>query len=142
MIYCRLRHLRFRFSRYLADFLLPTEVAVFSMTWLLPIENGFGLIWKYFWLRLKTHEMESRMNDDEQLLLFSFLLYWVTFILYLTKIREKKRAFFLHLSFHAIYSLFFLHGLFYRSQGNGTALAWWFFLLLFLWVHWLILFRI
>ena len=106
---------------------------------LLPIENGFGFIWKYFWLRLKTHEMESRMNDDEQLLLFSFLLYWVTFILYLTKIREKKRAFFLHLIIHAIYSLFFLNGLFYRSQGNGTALAWWFFLLLFLWVHWLIL---
>jgi hypothetical protein len=119
--------------------LLLTEVDVLSMTLLLPIENGFGFIWKYFWLTLKTHEMESRMNDDEQLLLFSFLLYWVTFILYLTKIREKKRAFFLHLSFHAIYSLFFLHGLFYRSQGNGTALAWWFFLLLFLWVHWLIL---
>ena len=78
------------------------------------------------------------MNDDHLLLLFSFILYWVTFTLLLIKIKDKKQGLVINLSIHVIYSFYFLYGLFYRSQGNGTALAWWFYLLVLLWTHWLI----
>ena len=78
------------------------------------------------------------MNDDQFLLLFSFLIYWATFIFLVIKSSEKKNVFIINLTIHVIYSGYFLHGLFYRSQGNGTALAWWFYLLLILWTHWII----
>jgi hypothetical protein len=79
------------------------------------------------------------MNDDELLLLFSFLLYWVTFAFLVIKTAYKKRIIIVNLTIHTIYSLYFLYGLFYQTQGNGTALAWWFYLLLVLWTHWLII---
>ncbi len=78
------------------------------------------------------------MDDDHLLLLFSFILYWVTFTFLLIKIKDKKQGLVINLNIHVIYSSYFLYGLFYRSQGNGTALAWWFYLLLLLWTHWLI----
>lgn len=78
------------------------------------------------------------MNEDSLLLLFSFILYWVTFTFLLIKIKDKKQGLVINLSIHVIYSSYFLYGLFYRSQGNGTALAWWFYLLVLLWTHWLI----
>ncbi len=78
------------------------------------------------------------MNDDELLLLFSLLLYWATFIFLVIKANDKKKYLIINLTIHVIYSGYFLHGLFYRSQGNGTALAWWFYLLLLLWTHWII----
>ena len=78
------------------------------------------------------------MNEDHLLLLFSFILYWVTFTFLLIKIKDKKQGLVINLSIHVIYSFYFLYGLFYRSQGNGTALAWWFYLLVLLWTHWLI----
>ena len=78
------------------------------------------------------------MNDDHLLLLSSFILYWVTFTFLLIKIKDKKQGLVINLSIHVIYSFYFLYGLFYRSQGNGTALAWWFYLLVLLWTHWLI----
>lgn len=78
------------------------------------------------------------MNEDSLLLLFSFILYWVTFTFLLIKIKDKKQGLVINLSIHVIYSSYFLYGLFYRSQGNGNALAWWFYLLVLLWTHWLI----
>ena len=78
------------------------------------------------------------MDEDHLLLLFSFILYWVTFTLLLIKIKDKKQGLVINLSIHVIYSSYFLYGLFYRAQGNGTALAWWFYLLVLLWTHWLI----
>ena len=78
------------------------------------------------------------MDEDHLLLLFSFILYWVTFTFLLIKIKDKKQGLVINLSIHVIYSSYFLYGLFYRSQGNGTALAWWFYLLVLLWTHWLI----
>lgn len=78
------------------------------------------------------------MNDDELLLLFSFLLYWATFISLVIKTTDKKKVLIINMTIHGIYSGYFLHGLFCRSQGNGTALAWWFYLLLLLWTHWII----
>ena len=78
------------------------------------------------------------MDEDHLLLLFSFILYWVTFTFLLIKIKDKKQGLVINLSIHVIYSFYFLYGLFYRSQGNGTALAWWFYLLVLLWTHWLI----
>jgi len=77
------------------------------------------------------------MNDDELLLLFSFILYWVTFVFLFKKTKEKKIVTIINLTIHSIYSLYFLYGLLYRSEG-GAALGWWFFLLLLLWTHWLI----
>ena len=78
------------------------------------------------------------MNDDELLLLFSFLLYCITFIFLIVKTNNKKQVLIINLTIHAIYSSYFLQGLFYRSQGNGNALAWWFYLLLIIWTHWII----
>lgn len=78
------------------------------------------------------------MNDDELLLLFSFLLYWITFLFLIIKTKNKKQVLIINLTIHLIYSSYFLHGLFYRSHGNGTALAWWFYLLLIIWTHWII----
>jgi hypothetical protein len=78
------------------------------------------------------------MNDDELLLLFSFLLYWITFIFLFVKTNNKKQVLIINLTIHLIYSFYFLHGLFYRSHGNGNALAWWFYLLLIIWTHWII----
>lgn len=54
------------------------------------------------------------------------------------KTKYKKRILIVNFKIHVIYSLYFLDGLFYKSQGNGTALAWWFYLLLLLWTHWII----
>jgi len=78
------------------------------------------------------------MNDDELLLLFSFLLYWATFIFLVIKTTDKNKVLAINLTIHIIYSGYFLHGLFFHSQGNGTALAWWFYLLLILCIHWII----
>ena len=78
------------------------------------------------------------MNDDELLLLFSFLIYLTTFIFLVIKTSDRKKVLKINLTIHFIYSGYFLHGLFYRSQGNGTALAWWVSLLLILWIHWII----
>ena len=104
------------------------------------IFNGLRLLWSIFWLwlLLTTPINGLKMNDDELLLLFSFLLYWATFILLVIKTSEKKKVIAINLTIHIIYSAYFLHGLFYRSQGNGTALAWWFYLLFILWTHWII----
>lgn len=78
------------------------------------------------------------MNDDELLLFFSFFLYWVTFVMLIIKAKNKKQAIIINFTIHTIYSSYFLNGFFYRSQGNGTALAWWFYLLLIIWTHWFI----
>ena len=77
------------------------------------------------------------MNEDELLLLFSFMLYWITFVFLYIKTKVKKRMSIINLTIHLIYSLYFLYGLFYRSQG-GSSLVWWFYLLLILWTHWII----
>ncbi|OJX36854.1 MAG: hypothetical protein BGO87_13805 [Flavobacteriia bacterium 40-80] len=75
------------------------------------------------------------MNEDEQILLFSYLLFWTTFAFLLIKNKYNKQILIINLTIHVIYSSYFLHCLFYRSYGNGTALAWWFYLLLLLWTH-------
>ena len=78
------------------------------------------------------------MNADEFILLFSFLMYWVTLIFLLIKTTDKKKVLAINFTIHIIYTGYFLHGLFYRSQGNGTALTWWFYLLLILCIHFII----
>lgn len=78
------------------------------------------------------------MNDDELFLLISFLIYWLTFLFLGLKAKRKKLPLVIHLTIHIIYSSYFLYGLFFKSQGKGTALAWWFNLLLILYTHWII----
>lgn len=77
------------------------------------------------------------MNQDELLLLFSFLIYWLILAVLTNKSKNKKRTFIINFTIHLIYSSYMLHGLLYKSQG-GTALAWWFYLLLIIWTHLLI----
>ena len=80
------------------------------------------------------------MNEDELLLLFSFILYWGTFAFLFIKTKEsraKKRVLTINLTLHIFYSLYFMYGLFYKSNG-GSALVWWFYLLVILWTHWII----
>jgi hypothetical protein len=75
---------------------------------------------------------------DNKLLLLSFVLYWMTLVFLFIKSKYNKSLLITNLTIHVIYSSYFLYGLFYKSEGNGTSLAWWFFLLLALWTHWLI----
>lgn len=75
------------------------------------------------------------MNADELLLIFSFLICWTTLVFLIIKAKNRKQIILINLIVHFIYSSYFLYGLFYDSKGNGTALAWWFFLLLFLLIH-------
>ncbi len=74
------------------------------------------------------------MSADGILLLFSFSICWITLLLLSLKTDGKKRVL-INLTLHVIYSSYFLYGIFYKSQGTGTSLAWWFYLLLLLWAH-------
>jgi hypothetical protein len=78
------------------------------------------------------------MNEDNILLLFSFILFWVTLLLFFIRSKGFKGVSYIHLVIHCLYSSYFVHGLWYRSE-NGTALAWWFYLLCLIWGHWLII---
>ncbi len=80
------------------------------------------------------------MNDDKLLLLSSFILYWVTFVFLIIKTKnknDKKKVSIINLSIHLVYSVYYLYCLFYKSEG-GSALVWWFLLLLILGIHWII----
>jgi hypothetical protein len=70
-------------------------------------------------------------------LLSSFILCWITFAFLFWKINNKKHSGLISLSIHIIYSSYFLYGLFHWSE-EGSSLVWWFYLLLFLWIHSLI----
>jgi|GEM_PF-1015611 len=74
------------------------------------------------------------MNQDETILLFSFLVYWMFLIVLVFNAKNKRKIFIINFIVHLFYSAYFLYGLYYRSQG-GTSLAWLFFLLLLLWTH-------
>lgn len=102
--------------------------------------NGIGLLWSlfWFWLLVTTPKMDQKMNNDELVLLLSFLLYWAILICLVIKSKNKKQVLIINLTIHVIYSGYFLYGLFYRSHGNGASLRWWFYILLTLWVHWII----
>ena len=74
------------------------------------------------------------MNEDEKILLLSFIGYWIVLAILTFKSDKKIRTGLINLLFHIAYSSYFLHGLFYRSQG-GTALAWFLYLLFIIWTH-------
>jgi hypothetical protein len=88
---------------------------------------------------LKLAELTSftTMNDDNKILLFSFLIFWGTLFLLTIKSKNWKRTLILNLPIHILYSSYFLYGLVYKSL-NGTALAWWFYLLIIIALHWLL----
>lgn len=77
------------------------------------------------------------MTDDNILLLFSFLIYWVTLFLLTLKSSNRKKVLMLNLPIHILYSSCFLYALLYKSQG-GASLLWWFYLILFIAIHWII----
>ncbi len=73
-------------------------------------------------------------NSDQFILLLSFLGYWVVLAIFIFSSEKKVKVGLLNLLVHLAYSSFFLHGLVFRSQG-GSALAWFLYLLFFLWIH-------
>ncbi len=73
-------------------------------------------------------------NSDQFILLLSFLGYWVVLAVFIFSSEKKVKVGLLNLLVHLAYSSFFLHGLVFRSQG-GSALAWFLYLLFFLWIH-------
>lgn len=77
------------------------------------------------------------MHEDENLLIFSLLIYWATLILLAFKSKNRKRIIAINLSIHLIYSTFFLYQLLYAS-AHGAALVWWFYLLMSITIHWFI----
>lgn len=74
------------------------------------------------------------MIEDEKKLLLSFIGYWIVLAILIFKSDRKIRTGLINLLFHLAYSLYFLHGLFYKSQG-GMALAWFLYLLFMIWTH-------
>jgi hypothetical protein len=77
------------------------------------------------------------MNDDGEILLFSFIVYWVILILLTLRNKNKIKTGLINLFIHITYCSYFLLGLLYRSE-SGTALAWFLYLLFFIWTHSLI----
>ena len=73
-------------------------------------------------------------NSDQYILLLSFLGYWVVLAVFIFSIKKKVKVGLLNLLIHLAYSSFFMHGLVFKSQG-GSALAWFLYLLFFLWIH-------
>jgi hypothetical protein len=77
------------------------------------------------------------MNEDNIILLFSYFIFWGTLLLLTIKSKNRKRTLILNVPFHILYSSFFLYGLIYKSQ-DGTALVWWFYLLIIITFHWIV----
>jgi hypothetical protein len=75
------------------------------------------------------------MLSDNLLLVFSFLIFWVTLLFY-TVIYSRKRALLLHGIINLAYTAYFTYGLVYESEG-GAGLLWWFYWLLLTGIHWL-----
>lgn len=82
---------------------------------------------------MSSYETGKSMTEDQITLLASFILYWVMLAILLYQ-SGSKRSFIANLLIHIGYSAYFLYGLEYRSEG-GNSLAWWFYLLLILWIH-------
>jgi hypothetical protein len=74
------------------------------------------------------------MNEDEKILVLSFIGYWIVLALLIFKSDKKLKTAFINLSIHTLYSSYFLYGLFYKSEG-GTSLAWFLYLLFIIWSH-------
>lgn len=74
------------------------------------------------------------MNEDEKILLLSFIGYWTVLIILTLKSENRIKLGLLNLSIHVAYSSYFLYGLFYKSQG-GTSLVWFLYLLFIIWTH-------
>ncbi|MFM6944302.1 MAG: hypothetical protein ACKOXV_03370, partial [Bacteroidota bacterium] len=76
----------------------------------------------------------KKMNEDNLLLLISFIIFFLSLFILLKKTKNKKSTLIINLIIHFIYSFYLLYGLLYDSEG-GSGLAWWFFLLISLWLH-------
>ncbi|MFY8132843.1 MAG: hypothetical protein ACOVOL_06365 [Bacteroidia bacterium] len=74
------------------------------------------------------------INSDQYILLLSFLGYWVVLAVFIFSSEKKVKVGLLNLLIHLAYSSFSMHGLVFKSHG-GSALAWFLYLLFFLWIH-------
>ncbi len=74
------------------------------------------------------------MTEDNLILLFAFIICWLT-IVWLTLISiNKKRTLIINLFTQVAYSLFFFYGLNFKSEYGG-GLVWWFFFLIVIGAH-------
>jgi hypothetical protein len=78
------------------------------------------------------------MNEDTILLATAFSVYWLTLLIVTMFSTKRKQTFFINTAIHVIYSSCLFYGLLYKSQG-GSGLVWWFYLLVALTVHWLVI---
>jgi len=77
------------------------------------------------------------MNSDDLILLLSFISCWLTLFFLYRAVTFKLLFLGIEVSAHFGYSIYFLYGLVYRSE-NGAIFAWWFNLILFLWIQTLV----
>lgn len=75
------------------------------------------------------------MDEDEQLLLISFVAYWLILFLLIRNSKNRLRTSIINLVIHVSYSSYFLYDLFYANSGAWDWLLRIFFLFIFLWVH-------
>lgn len=74
------------------------------------------------------------MHEDNIILLFVYFIYWIVLSYLTIKSENKTKTLLTNLIFHLTYSSYFLYGLLYLSK-EGSALAWFFYLLLILIAH-------
>jgi hypothetical protein len=76
----------------------------------------------------------TKMHEDNILLVFGFIFYWIVLAFLTVKSENKTKTLTINIILHIAYSSYFLYGLFFLSEG-GTALGWFFYLLLILIAH-------
>lgn len=78
------------------------------------------------------------MNGDDILLICSLSVYWISLLLLVSGAGHKTRMFWGHTLAHLLYGTYPAYALFFRAQG-GSGMVWWFYLLLSITVHTVIL---
>lgn len=72
------------------------------------------------------------MNEDNLLLLFTFLVFWIILVILILLSKENKRlALLINLTVHLIYGPYFIHKLVCTYEGFSAAI-WRFVILLFI----------
>lgn len=78
------------------------------------------------------------MTKDNLIVLFAFVIYWVTLIGLTLLCEQKLLVFLINLIVHVSYSSYFLWNLYYKPSGWKNTLGAWIGLLGFIGVHWVL----
>lgn len=74
------------------------------------------------------------MTEDNLILLFAFMICWLTIVGLTINNKHKKQTLVISLAIQIPYTIFFFYGLAFKSQ-YGSGLVWWFFLLMVIGLH-------